>query len=92
MAQPYKFLQVSVKVFRVLAWLALAVQVITGLILLITGGEPVVIGGLDLPARVVGVLNLVAAGLYFYMFWLMGSLIQLWLDIRARLAGGQTPQ
>jgi len=89
MAQPYKFLQVSVKVFRVLAWLALALQVITGLILLITGGEPVVIGGLDLPARLVGVLNLVAAALYFFSFWFMGSLIQLLLDIRSRLPGGQ---
>lgn len=92
MAQPYRFLRVSVVVFKVLAALVVIVQVVTGLILLIGGGEPVAIGGLELPARIVGVLNFVAAGLYFFSFWLMSSLIRLLLDIRERLpaspAGG----
>ena len=92
MAQPYQFLRVSSKVFKVLAFVAVVVQVITGLILLIGGGDPIAIGGLELPARIVGVLNFVAAGLYFFSFWLMSNLIQLLLDIRERLpaspAGG----
>ena len=85
MGPSYKFLRVSVVVFKVLAWLALAVQSITGLMLIITGGEPVVVGGVDIPARVVGVLNFVAAGLYFYSMWLISSLVKLWLDIRENL-------
>lgn len=89
MAQPYKFLGISTVVFKVLAWVAVAVQVITGLILVISGGDPVNIGGIELPARLVGVLNFVAAGIYFFSMWLMSNLIQLLLDIRAQLPGGQ---
>ncbi len=89
MAQPYKFLGISTVVFKVLAWVAVAVQVITGLILVIGGGDPVNIGGIELPARLVGVLNFVAAGIYFFSMWLMSCLIQLLLDIRAQLPGGQ---
>ena len=87
MAQPYKFLRVSVTVFKVLAWVTVAVQVVTGLILIVTGGEPVLIGGIEIPARLVGVLNFVAAGLYFFSLWLMSSLLRLLLDIRDRLPG-----
>ncbi len=83
----YKFLHFSAKFFKVLAWIALVFQVITGLILVVFGGQPVLIGGVELPARIVGVLNFVAAGMYFFSLWLMSSLIQLLLDIRGRLAG-----
>ena len=88
MAQPQKFLKLGVKIFRVLAWVSLVLQVVTGLVLVIGGGDPVFIGGIDLPARLVGVLNFVAAALYWFSFWLMASLIQLLLDIRAQLPGG----
>jgi|GEM_PF-1435500 len=87
MGKSYKFLRVSATAFKVLAWVALAVQVITGLILIIGGGQPVTIGGVDVPARLVGVLNLVAAGMYFFSLWLMSSLILLLLDIREHLGG-----
>ena len=86
MARSYKFLRVSTTVFKVLAWVAVAFQVVTGMILIIQGGEPVAIGNLELPVRVVGLLNFVAAGLYFFSFWLMKSVIQLSLDIRERQA------
>ena len=85
MGKSYTFLRVSARVFKILAWIALAVQVITGLILVVTGGTPVVIGGIEVPARVVGVLNFVAAGMYFFSLWLMSNLISLLLDIRERL-------
>ncbi len=85
--EPYKFLRVSVVVFKVLAWVAVAFQVVSGLILLIGGGEPIIIGGIDIPARLVGVLNFVAAGVYFYSFWLMSKVLQVLLDIRGRLPG-----
>ena len=83
MAQPYKFLGLSVKVFKVLAWVALGLQVIIGLVLIIGGGEPVSLGGIDIPARVVGVLNFVAAAMYWFSFWLMSGVIQVLLDLRA---------
>lgn len=85
MGQPYKFLQASTTIFKVLACIALVVQVGVGLFLVIRGGEPVVIGGMDLPVRVVGLLNFVSAAMYFFSFWLMGSLIRLLLDIRGQL-------
>ena len=88
MAKPYKFLRVSTGVFKVLAWVAVAFQVVTGLILVIQGGEPVAIGNLELPVRVVGLLNFVAAGLYFFSFWLMKGVLQLLLDIREHQPGG----
>ena len=87
MAQPYKFLRASVTVFKVLAWVTLAVQVVTGLILIVTGGDPVLISGLEVPARLVGVLNFVAAGVYFFSLWLMSALVRLLLDVRDRLPG-----
>ena len=87
-AEPYKFLRVSTVVFKILAWAAVAFQVVIGLILIVQGGEPVPVGNFELPVRVVGLLNFVAAGLYFFSFWLMKSLIQLLLDIRARQSGG----
>ena len=87
MAQSYRFLRVGVTVFKVLAWVTVAVQVVTGLILIVNGGEPVLIGGVEIPARLVGVLNFVAAGMYFFSLWLMSSLLRLLLDIRDRLPG-----
>ncbi len=87
MATSRKFLHVSVTVFKVLAWFALVVQVVTGLVLVIRGGEPVLIGGFDIPARVIGILNFVAAGMYFFSFGLMSHLIQLLLEVHERLSG-----
>ena len=86
--KPYHFLRVSVTVFKVLAWVAFVFQAVTGLILVIVGGEPVFLGGIELPARVVGILNFVAAGIYVFSLWLIASLVRLLLDIRERLPGG----
>ena len=91
MAQPYQFLRVSVVVFTVLAWVVAGLQVITGLILVIGGGEPVFIGGLAIPARVVGILNFVAAALYFFFLWLLRALILLLLEIREQVVRSGAP-
>jgi hypothetical protein len=87
MAQPYQFVRVSVTVFKVLACLSAAVQIVTGLILIVNGGDPVLIGGVEVPARLVGTLNFVAAAVYFFSLWLMSSVLKLLLDIRGRLPG-----
>ena len=79
--QDYSFLRKSVLVFKVLAWVALALQSITGLILLIGGGPAVSIGGVDVPARLVGVLNLVAAAIYFFLFLFISNVTRLLVDL-----------
>ena len=80
-----KFLGVSVVVFKVLAWVSLVLQVVVGLILIVGGGEPVPIGGVDVPARLVGILNCVAGAIYFFMLLLAAHVIRLLVDLRNRV-------
>ena len=84
----YRFLGLGVKVFTVLAWVSLVIQAILGLVLLVTGGAPVPVGGVDVPARVIGVLNCVAAVIYFFMLNLIADGIRLLLELHAKLVGG----
>lgn len=90
MKSEYGMVQIGVKVFKVLAWLSLVIQGILGIVLLVTGGEPVPVGGVDVPARVVGVLNIIAAGIYFFMLCLMANVLQLLLDLRGRAGGSSS--
>ena len=76
--------KVGVTVFKVLAWVSLLIQGVLGIVLLVTGGDPVAVGGVEIPARVVGVLNCVAAGIYFFMLTLMASVLKLLLDIHSQ--------
>ena len=87
-AEEYRLVRWGVKVFKVLAWVSLVVQAILGIVLLVTGGSPVPVGGVEVPARVVGVLNGVAAVIYFFMLSLMANVLQLLLDLRQRSGGG----
>ena len=80
-----KLLKASITVFKVLAWLSLVIQVVVGLILLIGGGPAVPIGGVEIPARVVGVLNCVAGAIYFFLLLLVANVIRLLLDIHKKL-------
>jgi hypothetical protein len=89
MARPsYPFLRVSVVIFKVLAWVALVLQVAVGLYALIVGGEPVFLWGVTVPMRILGILNFVSAAVYFFVFRLASHLIRLWLDIADRLPAG----
>ena len=85
MNQSYGLVQRGVKVFLVLAWLSLVVQVGLGLFILVVGGEPVLIGGIDVPARLVGALNCVSGAIYFFMLLLVSRVLRLLLDIREQL-------
>ena len=80
-----KFLAGSTVVFRVLAWVSLVLQVIVGLIVLVSGGEPVAVAGVDVPARVIGVLNCVAGVIYFFLMYFVAHLVHLLLEIRQQL-------
>ena len=81
----YKFLHMGVKIFKVLAWVSLVIQAILGIVLLVSGGQPVPVGGVDIPARVVGVLNCVAAVIYFFMLSLVANVLRLLLDLREQV-------
>ena len=87
MEQPYRLVRASVTIFKVLACVSAAMQIVAGTILLVNGGDPVFIGGQEIPARLVGMLNFLAAGVYFFSLWLMSSVLKLLLDIRGRLPG-----
>lgn len=80
-----RFLRVSATVFKILAWVALILQVVMGLILVIGGGVDVPIGGVSVPTRMVGVLNIVAAVVYWFLFMLVAAVIRLLLDLHAHV-------
>jgi hypothetical protein len=82
-----KFVSLGATIFKVLGWVALILQVIIGLILLIGGGPDVPVGGVDIPARLVGVLNFVAAVIYWFMFTFISQVTRLLLDVHAKVAG-----
>ena len=85
MKDEYRIVRIGVIVFKVLAWLSLLIQGALGIVLLVTGGPPVPIGGVDVPARLVGVLNCVAAGIYFFLLLLIANVLKLLLEVRGRL-------
>ena len=78
-----RFLQASSTIFRVLAWVTLVLQAVMGLILVIGVGEAVPIGAIELPARVVGLLNLVAAAIYWFLFTFISKITKLLVDVHA---------
>ena len=84
MKQGYGLVKASVAVFQVLAWVSLVVQVVVGLILLVSGGPAVPIGGIDVPSRVVGALNCVAGGIYWFLMSVTSQVLRLLLDVHAR--------
>ena len=84
MSQSDGVVRLGVKVFMVLAWLSLVVQVGVGLFILVAGGAPVLIGGLDVPARLVGLLNCVSGALYFFVLLLVSRVLRLLLEIRGQ--------
>ncbi len=87
MAQPYKFLRVSTVVFKVLAWVTLALYAVSGIALIVTGGPPVPLMGVEVSARLFGAVYLLAGGANFYFLWLIRSIIQVLLEIRSGLPG-----
>ena len=81
MNESRKFLAVSAMVFRVLAWVSLVLQVVVGLVVLVTGGEPVAVAGVDVPARVIGILNCVAGVIYFFLMLFLAHVVRVLLEI-----------
>ena len=85
MKNPLGMLELGVKIFTVLAWVSLVVQVGVGLVVVAVGGDPVPIGGFDVPARLIGLLNCVGGAVYFFIFTLIAHVVRLLLEIRERV-------
>ena len=79
-----KFLAIAALVFKVLAWVSLGIQALVGVVVLVVGGPPVPIGEAEIPARVIGVLNFVAAGIYWFLFMFISKMTRVVLDLHAR--------
>jgi len=77
----YKFLNVGVKIFKVLAWVSVAVGVISALVIFIGGGTP------DAP-RSTGFVGLLLALVYFFVFSVASEVIALLLEINSKLGKG----
>ena len=87
MTQSQGFLRASAKLLAIVAWVSLGIQLIVGVAVLVLGGPPVAIAGADVPARVVGLLNFVAAAVYWFLFTYLSRLTTLLLELHGKLTG-----
>ena len=85
MSPSSKFLRIGARVFVVLAWVSLVVQVGVGVFILAVGGDPVMFAGVDVPARLLGLLNCIGGAVYFFLLLLISHVLRVLLEIRQRL-------
>lgn len=78
-----KFLGISSKIFKVLAWISVAVGVISAVVIFVGGGTP------EAP-RFTGFIGLLLGVVYFFIFYTTSGVIALLLDIRSKLDKGST--
>lgn len=81
MSKNYKLLEVSTIVFKVLAWVSLAVGVIASIVIFIGGGTP------EAP-RATGFIGILLGIVYFFMFLVTSEIIALLLDIKSKVEKG----
>lgn len=91
MKRSQKFLAVGAIVFTVFAWLSLVMQLGAGLYVLVVGGPSVPFGGLDVPARLVGVVSCLGGALYFFLLLLVAHVLRVLLEISKRLEPRSPP-
>ena len=77
----YKFLNVGSVIFKVLAWAAVIVGVISAVVIFIGGGTP------QAP-RLTGFIGLLLGAIYFFIFYTASEVIRLLLDIVAKINKG----
>jgi len=77
----YKFLSVGSVIFKVLAWAAVIVGVISAVVIFIGGGTP------QAP-RLTGFVGLLLGAVYFFIFYTASEVIKLLLDIVAKINKG----
>lgn len=81
----YKFLRVARKIFKVLAWVVLALGIIVGIVVLITGATtitPMAPEGTPPTPKVAGLIFLIMGVFYFFIFYTISEMIGILLDIK----------
>lgn len=78
MEKKYKFLKVGSIVFKVLAWIALALGIVSCIVILVGGGTP------EAP-RVTSLIGLLLGAIYFFLFHVAGCVIRILLDIKEEI-------
>ena len=78
MQKSYKFLQVSAAIFKVLAWLSLAIGTISAIVIFVGGGTP------EMP-RFTGFIGLLLGVAYFFMFLIASEVITVLLEIHSKV-------
>jgi hypothetical protein len=81
MDKKYKLLEVSSLIFKVLAWVSLAVGIVASVIIFIGGGTP------EAP-RITGFIGLLLGIVYFFIFLVASEVISLLLEIRSKVEKG----
>lgn len=82
MDRSHKFLSVSCTIFKVLAWVSVALGVISAIVIFIGGGTP------DAP-RSTGFVGLLLGAVYFFIFFTASEVIAVLLEIRNKLEIGK---
>ena len=82
----YKLLKIARMIFKALGWVALALGVVTGAIVLITGGGAPTITpqGIEIPAtpRAAGLIFMVMGAFYFFILFTVSEIINILLDLK----------
>lgn len=78
MEKKYKFLKVGSIIFKVLAWVALALGIISCVVIFIGGGTP------EAP-KFTGLIGLLLGAIYFFLFHVAGCVIRILLDIKEEI-------
>ena len=81
MVEKYKFLKISAVIFKVLAWVSVAVGVVSSIVIFIGGGTP------DAP-RVTGFIGLLLGTVYFFIFFTASEVISLLLELSCKCEKG----
>ena len=81
MGKNYKLLEVSTIIFKVLAWVSLAVGIVASIVIFVGGGTP------EAP-RVTGFIGILLGIVYFFMFLVTSEIVALLLDIKLKVEKG----
>lgn len=83
MDKSHKFLGTSCTIFKVLAWISVALGIIAALVIFIGGGTP------DAP-RSTGFIGLLLGAIYFFIFFTASEVIAVLLDIHNKIDKGSS--
>ena len=74
----YKVLPIAPKIFKGLAWIGIALGIISALVILFGMGSP------ETP-RWMGLVTLIIGAIYFFVFTVVAEVVGLLLDMNARI-------